>query len=129
MKWTLSAVMLAASLASAQMPSYRGKFTLPFEARFGNVVLQPGSYTVATLNGAKGIRITGDNGHVSLLAAGSDVKPTTERARMILVDKNGMYALQSFESGSMGVELQFLVTKHPDRMAATARPNVEVGLQ
>ena len=66
MKWTMSAVMLAAAFAgtapqaSAQSQHYRGAFTLEFEARFGKVVLPPGTYTVSTLEGAKGIRITGE---------------------------------------------------------------------
>jgi len=61
MKWTLSAAMLAGAFAgtapqaSAQSEHYRGSFKLPFEARFGKVVLQPGSYSVSTLEGAKGI--------------------------------------------------------------------------
>jgi hypothetical protein len=120
MKWTMSAVMLAAALAgtasqaSAQTSqNYRGKFELPFEARFGDVVLQPGSYTVATLEGARGLRILGERGSVSILAAGYDLKPGTAKAKLTLVESNGMYALRSFESGSMGEALQFLVMKSP----------------
>lgn len=137
MKWTLSAVMLAAAFAgtapqaSAQSEHYRGAFKLPFEARFGNVVLQPGSYSVSTLEGAKGIRITGDKGNVSILAAGYDLKPETEKARMILVDSDGMYALQSFESGAMGKALHFYVGKNPRGAVerAAAKPTIEVGMQ
>jgi hypothetical protein len=132
MKWTLSVVMLAASVvASAQSQRYRGTFELPFEARFGNVVLQPGSYTVSTLEGTRGIRITGDNGNTSILAAGYDLEPGNEKARMILVDAGGTYALQSFEARGMGVALQFLVVKTPRGAVerAAAKPAVEVGLQ
>jgi hypothetical protein len=136
MKWTLSVVMLAAafagtaSQASAQSQRYRGAFKLPFEARFGNVVLQPGSYTVSTLEGARGIRIAGDNGNVSILAAGYDLEPGNEKARMIMVDEGGMYALQSFESRATGVALRFLVVKSPRAIErASAKPAVEVGLQ
>ena len=132
MKWTLSAVMLAASVvASAQSQRYRGTFQLPFEARFGNVVLQPGSYTVSTLEGARGIRITGDKGKASILAAGYDLEPGNEKARMILVDAGGTYALQSFEARGMGVALQFLVVKTPRGAVerAATKPAVEVGLQ
>ncbi len=133
MKWTLSAVMLAAiaATASAQAQNYRGTFQLPFEARFGKAVLEPGSYTITTLEGAKGIRITGERGNVAILAAGYDLAPGSNRARMILVDSNGMYALQSFESGSMGKALHFLVGKTPRGAVerAALRPNVEVGLQ
>jgi len=135
MKWTMSAVMLAAAFAgtaSAQSEHYRGTFTLPFEARFGNVVLQPGNYSVSTLEGAKGIFIVGDRGKVALLAAGYDVEPGTEKAKLIMVDSGGMYALQRFESGAMGKALHFVVAKNPHapvERAAAAKPTIEVGLQ
>lgn len=136
MNWTLSAVMLAAgfvgtvSQASAQSQRYKGTFELPFEARFGNVVLQPGNYTVSTLEGAQGIRITGERGNVSILAAGYDLEPVNAKAKMLLVDSNGMYALQSFESGSMGKALRFVVTKpHGSVEHAATKPTIEVGMQ
>jgi hypothetical protein len=137
MKWTLSAAILAAAFAgtapqaSAQSDRYRGTFELQVEARFGNVVLPPGNYTVSTLEGAKGIRITGDKAKVALLAAGYDFKPTSEKARMILVDSDGMYALQSFESGALGKSLHFSVRKSPRGAVerAAAKPTMEVGLQ
>jgi hypothetical protein len=137
MKWTMSAAMLAAafagtaSQASAQSLHYRGTFELQMEARFGNVVLQPGSYTVSTLEGAKGIRITGDKGKASILASGYELKPGTENAKMILVDSDGMYTLQSFESGVMGKSLHFVVGKnrHGAGERAAAKPAIEVGLQ
>jgi hypothetical protein len=139
MKWTMTAVMLAAAFAgtarqaSAQTSqNYRGKFELPFEARFGNVVLPPGSYTVTTLEGAKGIRIYGDRAHVAILAAGYDIEPETKNAKLILVDTQGMYTLQSFESGVMGKALHFVVTKNPRgtvERAAAVKPTVELGLQ
>jgi hypothetical protein len=137
MKLTLSAVMLAAgfagssSLAVAQSQNYRGTFELQVEARFGNVVLPPGNYTVSTIDGAKGLRITGEKGKASLLANGYDLRPGTEKARMILVDAGGMYTLQSFESGPMGKSLHFYVGKNPRGTSerAAARPAIEVGLQ
>ena len=137
MNWTLSAVMLAAAFAgtapqaSAQSQNYRGAFTLDFEARFGNTVLQPGHYSVSTLEGAKGIRITGENGNASILAAGYELKPGTDKARMTLVDANGMYVLRTFESGAMGKSLYFHTPKTPRGSVerAATRAAVEVGMQ
>ena len=137
MNWALSAAMLAgafagtAPLANAQSDHYRGSFQLPFEARFGNVVLQPGSYSVSTLEGAKGIRITGEKGNVSILAAGYNLEPGTAGARMIMADSGGTYALETFESGAMGKALHFVVGKNrrgPVERAA-AKTTIEVGLQ
>jgi hypothetical protein len=134
--WTLSAVMLAAAFAgtarqaAAQSEHYRGSFQLQFEARFGNVVLPPGTYTVSALEGAKGIRITGDKAKASILAVGYDLKPESEKARMIFVDSNGTYALQCFESGAMGKSLNFYVGKSPRGVErAAVKPAIEVGMQ
>jgi len=132
MKWTLSAAMLAAAFAgTASAQNYRGTFKLPFEARFGPVVLEPGSYSVSTLDGAKGIRITGDKTNATILAAGYDLKPATENAKLILVESNGTYALESFESGLMGKEIHFLVDKKQRGAVerAAIKKTIEVGLQ
>lgn len=134
LKWTLSAVILAAAfsgMASAQTEHYRGTFQLPVEARFGSTVLQPGSYTVSTLEGAKGIRITGEQKGIAILAAGYDLEPGTKKARMVFVDSNGTYALQSFESGAMGKALHFNVGKTPRGAVerAAVKPAIEVGMQ
>jgi hypothetical protein len=50
---------------------------------------------------------------------------------MILVDSDGIYTLQSFESGSMGKSLHFFVRKNPRGGVerAAAKPTIEVGLQ
>jgi hypothetical protein len=134
MKWTMSAVMLAAAFAgtaSAQSQNFRGTFELPVEARFGNVVLQPGNYTVSSIEGAKGIRITGDKGKAAILSNGYELKPGTEKSRLILVDADGIYALKSFESASIGKSLHFAVGKTPRGAVerAAAKPVIELGLQ
>lgn len=133
MKVTLSAVMLAAAtLASAQTQGYRGTFELATEARFGKAILPPGSYTISTLQGAKGIRIMGDNGNVAILAAGTDLKASDARPKLVFVDTNGMYALQSFQSGVIGQSYDFLVVKGPrgsNERASVKPATIEVGLQ
>lgn len=140
MNWTLSAALMAAALvstapkAAAQTPGYRGNFTLPFEARFGDVILQPGKYAVATVAGARGIRITGDSQNVSLLAAGSDQMPDTKNGKLIFAETDGGYALQTFESGSMGRSLHFVVKtgakgSRMNTESAAIKKTIVVGLQ
>jgi hypothetical protein len=135
-KWILSAVILAGTIASAQQSEhYRGSFNLPFEARFGNVVLQPGSYSVSTLEGASGIRVSGEKGHVAILAAGYEMEPGIAKAKMIFVDAGGTYALETFESGAMGKAIHFVVPKNATKNPrgpverAAVKATVEVGLQ
>ena len=50
---------------------------------------------------------------------------------MILVDSNGTYTLQRFESGTMGKALNFIVPKSPRGTVerASIKQTVEVGLQ
>lgn len=143
MKSTLSAAIMAGVItvtiattvpqAFAQSAGYRGYFTLPFEARFGNTVLEPGKYEVKTLEGAYGLRITGDTKTVAILAAGYESQPELRSGKLILVESNGMYALKSFESGTMGKSLNFLVQKNRGANAESAgvvnHPTVEVALQ
>jgi hypothetical protein len=131
MKLTLSAMMLAAAFtASAQTAGYRGTFELSTEARVGKVILPPGSYTVSTLQGAKGIRIAGENKSVAILAAGTDLMATNNRPKLVFVDSNGVYTLQSFESGTIGQSFEFLVGKSPRVERASVKPaTIEVGLQ
>jgi hypothetical protein len=139
MKWTLSAAIVAGMIATsapqafAQSAGYRGSFTLPFEARFGNVVLEPGQYEVKTLEGASGLRFTGDRKTVAILAAGYDVKPDLRNAKLVLVESNGMYALESFQSGAMGKTLHFLVQKNrganAERASVVNHQTVEIALK
>jgi hypothetical protein len=130
MKWTLTAALLAATVAVAQSPSYRGTFTLPVEARFGTTVLEPGNYTVSALGNASGIRITGDTKSVSILSAGYDVTREGDKSKITLVSTDDGYALRSFESESMGRAMRFVVAKgkHAER-ASAKQTTIEVGLQ
>jgi hypothetical protein len=138
MKWTLSAVMLAGSFAGiaphavAQSQYYRATFKLPVEARFGEVLLPAGTYTISAIEGAKGLRIRGEKGNVAILATGYESKPATAKARLTLVDSDGTYALRSFESGAMGGEFQFRVAERNvfgSVERAAIRPAIEIGVQ
>ena len=135
-KWTVSAAMTAAlaliaSTAGAQSPNYRGSFTLPFEARFGNLVLEPGAYSVSTLTGAQGIRVAGKRKTFSLLSAGYDIAPQADKGKLILVEADGMYALESLELATMGKTMHFLVTKNKHKNTETAglAQRIEVAMQ
>jgi hypothetical protein len=130
MKWTLGAALLAATAAVAQSPSYKGTFTLPVEARFGNTVLEPGNYTISALGNSQGIRVSSDRKSVSVLAAAYDLTREGDKSKITLVSTDDGYALRSFESESMGRSLRFVVTKnkHAER-ASGKQTTIEVGLQ
>jgi hypothetical protein len=136
MKWTLSAALLAAAVAvtapeaGAQSPTYKGTFTLPVEARFGNTVLQPGNYTVSTLGNASGIRITGEAKSVSILSAGYEMKPEAGKSKIVLVNTDNGYALRSFESEPMGRALHFVVAKSrgTSERASAKQTTIEIGM-
>lgn len=136
MKWTLSAALMATALtgiapqAAAQSPNYRGTFTLPFEARFGRVILQPGNYTVSTMNDAKGILIHGENGNAAILAAGYELVPETRNGKMTMIETGGVFTLESLETGSMGKTLRFHVAKAKGNVErAAVKQTIEVAMQ
>ena len=136
MKWTLGAAVLAAAVAvtapqaGAQSPTYKGTFTLPVEARFGETVLQPGDYTVSSLGNVNGIRITGEAKSVSILSSGYDLTREGSKSKIVLVSTDNGYALRSFESEAMGRAMRFPVTKGKNLERASAKQTtIELGLQ
>ncbi len=119
MNWTLSTILLAGSFgvimpqANAQQ-SYHATFTLPVQARFGGVVLQPGEYTISTHevpSGTNTVRITGDRGTATMIAAAVELEPESGHARLTLANVNGTYAVKRLDAGSVGKAFDFRIPK------------------
>ena len=137
MKWEFGKLLVAvafvgaATETQAQSRTYRGTFTLPFEARVGSAVLPPGNYTVETLNGLlAGIRILGRNGKASILASSYRQIPEAKGDKMTLVETDGVPTLQSLEMGYLGTRLTFHAAKHPRGgiKCAAAKQTIDVGM-
>jgi hypothetical protein len=112
---------LSASLASAQ--EFEGKFTLPFEARWGQAVLPPGDYTF-TVNDAssgKNIIVRGDSLTVIVFSNGgiSDYKDT-EHSELIAVRSGGGYRIVALQLAPLGLSLQYMMPKTEREVLAQA---------
>jgi len=118
MNWTLSAVMLAAAFADRHRRQARSRSTTVAHSRWNLKRVSAGGFAAGHLHRfdlgrSEGNPYHGPKGGVSILAAGYEMKPETGNAKLVLVDADGMYALQSFESGAMGKEFRFNVVKKP----------------
>src|SRR5215467_4878450 len=99
--WTKTAFLAAAAClmtasASAQQP-YLAKFTLPMEAHFGNSVLHPGEYSIYRVVGMDAIRITGEGGTATVLAASAD-RAAADRSTITLENVGGVFAVKRLDS-------------------------------
>jgi hypothetical protein len=138
MNWTLSTLLGVASFvvatpqASAQQLQL-GTFKLPVAAHFGDVVLQPGEYTI-TKDGMSAIRIRGEGGTVTMLANSIDSALDFRQSKMTLLNFNGAYALTRFESEIQGRRYDFVpdknfVRKNSERASAGHQTDLEVGIK
>jgi len=119
-----AAFVLAPVLAHAQQ--YHGKFTLPFEARWGNAVLPAGDYTLwmrsgyATEGYAVFLRGEGKNAIV-LPVTTTNPKEESSQSKLILVNTGGRYAVRSFEVAELGLTFNYHVAKSGRKQMANQR--------
>lgn len=125
-----AAFALALGLASSQAYAQKATFTLPFEAHWGNAVLQPGEYTLQAPSATSALpvfSVTG-NGKTILLASSNTAYETESKRNCLeLVNINGAYFVRTFESGATGKSFAFVIPKSARHEAmANARGAVSV---
>ena len=107
------ALCLAASQGKAR--TYTGKFTLPFEARWGLAVLAPGDYTISmdldTANTFNFMVVRGEGQTALILANVTDQKELSSHSQLTVVKTAAGYAVQSLEAGEAGLTLTYSVPK------------------
>ena len=106
------AALFVTSLPANAQQLYKATFTLPFEAQWGNVVVEPGNYTI-TLEEALGqklIRLHGP-GDLAMLAAPGEPAPFTDNGSLTFVNVNGVQVLSKFQPGLLGQSFMFAVPK------------------
>lgn len=112
---TASAFVIAGAFqASAQT----AKFDLPFEARWGNVVLAPGSYTLRTPDfpgGAHIFYLQSNAGTKMVVPTIVDSEATSESSHLKLVKVNGTYYVQEYVSPATGMAISFAVPRQSYR--------------
>jgi hypothetical protein len=104
----------AANLASAQEVFY-GRFTLPFQARWGQVVLSPGEYSFTLDHGVVGGKVTiwreGKQGVGFVPTQAIYTGQTVDHSELILVRSGGTYAVRAVRMAELGLTLEYSVPK------------------
>lgn len=108
---TIAVMALSAVPANAQQ-LYKATFNLPFEAQWGNTILEPGSYTL-TVEEAIGQKLLRLHGPVDMaIFTGTAVHDNYGRnGKLTFVNTNGIYALKSFTASEIGQFYEFPVHK------------------
>jgi len=106
------ALCLAASQGKAQ-GTYKGQFTLPFEARWGLAVLAPGDYTISMdLDAANTyLVVRGERKTAMILGIVTDRKDISDHSQLTLVKTASGYRVQTLEAGEAGMTLTYSVPK------------------
>jgi len=111
----LVALRLAARQGKAQ-GTYTGKFTLPFEARWGTAVPSPGDYTISmdleSANNFNHLIVRGEGKSAMLLAAETESKAVSNHSQLTVVKTDEGYAVQTLDAGAAGLTLNYLVPKN-----------------
>ena len=90
----LALLVMSLSPISASAQAFRGKFTLPFSARWGGLLLPPGEYsfTVDTLSPAGMIAVQHDGKNLGSVMVGSVWYPvTTDKSTLIAIPTGDAY--------------------------------------
>jgi len=122
------AIMVAVSAVPANAQQiYRATFTLPFEAQWGNTVMEPGQYTITVEDalGQKLIRVSGA-ANLSLLPGTSSYEPYADKGKLVFVSINGLYTLKGFDAGAIGQSFFFPI--HRAKGERAQMPTVSVGI-
>ena len=105
---------IAASSANAQV--LYGKFNLPFEAKWGRAVLQPGEYKIflpLPTSAVQMINVTGNGKTQYVMTATVDGQRPYGPSLLRLVKVGDAYFVKEFESGAQGKLFSFVTPRAP----------------
>ena len=115
------ALCLAASQGKAQ-GTYMGKFTLPFEAKWGTAVLTPGDYTISmdleSAGTLKFLVVRGGGKSAMILATVTDHKEVSNHSQLTLIETGAGYRVQTLDAGEAGLTLTYAVPRNNKQQAA-----------
>lgn len=126
-KLSAAALALGALATSGRAQNkYEGKFTLPFETRWGGATLPAGDYTftLPTANRPYMLYIRGQAGNAIITAATTDNKVVSGRAQLNLVDIADVQTVQTFEAPELGLTFIYATPtqKHIGRKLVREKP-------
>lgn len=103
---------LTAAGASAETIT-KGTFTLPAQAYWNDVLLQPGEYTLSLDRGISGVELASIRGEgvaaMLVVPAGSD--EISGHSCLKVDNLNGTYVIREFDAGMIGKSYRFAVSK------------------
>jgi hypothetical protein len=104
---TLVVVLSAATLAWSQAPTVKGSFTLPMEARWGQVTLAPGEYTFVIahdVSSPEKLELRRDGRFLGyILAAARDDAGNGRESSMLLQRSGNTYAVKELRIGEVAL--------------------------
>jgi hypothetical protein len=108
----LAIVLVAAAVPANAQQLYRATFTLPFEAQWGNTVVEPGQYTITVEEalGQKLIRLHGAQ-DLAVFVGLSSSEPYGDNGKLVFVNIDGLYTLKAFNAAAIGKAFIFPVHK------------------
>jgi len=110
---------LSASLASAQ--EYQGKFTLPFEARWGSAVLPAGDYTFR-VNASEDpcmVSVSQERQIVALILTSAATRGEVAGSSALIAVRNaGNYRIRALQLAEAGVVLEYSLPKAERQLLA-----------
>jgi len=120
----LLASCLSAGMARAQ--EMRGKFTLPFDARWGQATLPAGNYafTIDHSQSAAAIVVSGTKTNAMILAQGYKLKEMGA-STLLLTKERGVNTVRELRLAELGVVLYF-VPGHPHQTAAEEKEMAQI---
>jgi len=121
------ALCLSAGLGKAQN-AYQGKFTLPFEARWQNVVLPAGNYTISmhSATAPYTMFVRGEGRSVIILGITGDERTISEKSLLTLIKVGDSYVVRSLEAGQIGLDVDYSTGSNRATHTAMVRVPVEV---
>jgi hypothetical protein len=126
----LGAALLVLTGSKGIAQEFKGKFTLPVEARWGSVDLRPGDYTLVItpeLN-VPLVRVTNKSGKTMfVIAMIRDDRPASEHSMLTLTIVGGKYFIRTLEAGDVGQVLTFRVSSHAaPELAQNRKPDMHL---
>ena len=117
--WMLSLSLAALALGvtvsrAAADEVYKGTFSLSSPAYWGDILLQPGEYTIkmdSDLTRTCFVQLRGAGVEAAIMALPVSSEPLSERSHLTLGEFNGGYAVQELDAGPLGRTFHFAVSK------------------
>ena len=121
---TLAAVVAGLGVTASEASAQQASFRLPFEAHWGQAVLEPGDYKLSAPLGVSGtymIHVNGAGESSVIVPAVTQVQPSEDRGYLELVKVNGTYFVKRYKAAFSGQVFQFGLPK-AERAAMTTSP-------